>query len=298
MHKLIAVVGTNASGKSSLGVRLARAFDGEIVSADSRQVYRGMDLGSGKIRPEDMMGVKHHLLDVVEPGEFFSMADFQRLAYRAIDDICARGKIPFLVGGTGLYVDSVTKGYELSDKAPDLKYRDELETLSTPELYSMLMEKQPGLDIDPNNRNRVMRVLEKLHDGDSALPAARPRYDVLTLGVRWDRETLKKRIDERLDRRTAEGMIDEVRRLRAEGAGDEFLLKLGLEYRYITEYLTGVWPDEETMLKELSLAIKRFAKRQVTWFKRDESIYWLDMTANPYEEACGKIEDFLKNGNA
>ena len=298
MHKLIAVVGTNASGKSSLGVRLARAFDGEIVSADSRQVYRGMDLGSGKIRPEDMMGVKHHLLDVVEPGEFFSMADFQRLAYRAIDDICARGKIPFLVGGTGLYVESVTKGYELSDKAPDLKYRDELETLSTPELYSMLMAKQPGLDIDPNNRNRVMRVLEKLHDGDSALPAARPRYDVLTLGVRWDRETLKKRIDERRDRRSAEGMIDEVRRLRAEGAGDEFLLKLGLEYRYITEYLTGVWSDEETMLKELSLAIKRFAKRQVTWFKRDESIYWLDMTAKPYEEACGKIEEFLKNGNA
>ena len=298
MNKLIAVVGTNASGKSSLGVKLALAFNGEIVSADSRQVYRGMDLGSGKIRPEEMQGVPHHLLDVKKPGEFFSMADFQRLAYQAIDDICARGRTPFLVGGTGLYVDSVTKGYELSDKAPDLAYRDELETLSTPELYAMLRKKVPDIEIDPNNRNRVMRVLEKLHDGDSALPAACPRYDVLTLGVRWDRETLKARIDERLERRRAQGMIDEVRCLRAEGASDEFLLKLGLEYRYITEYLTGVRPGEEEMLSELSLAIKRFAKRQVTWFKRDESIYWLDMTKDPFEEACKRIEEFLKNGNA
>lgn len=294
MKKLIAVVGTNASGKSSLSVELAARFHGEIVSADSRQVYRRMDLGSGKITPEGMKGVPHHLLDVREPGEFFSMADFQALAYEAIDDIHARGKVPFLVGGTGLYVDSVTKGYVLSDRVPDLNYRDELEKRTTPELYQILLTLAPDIEIDAKNRNRVMRVLEKIHDGDDVRPSAEPRYEVLTLGVSWDRETLKRRIDERLDRRTAQGMIDEVRALREEGVSDQFLLKLGLEYRYITEYLTGVWPNEESMLAELSLAIKRFAKRQMTWFKKDGSIRWLDMTHDPAEEAAAYITDFLK----
>ncbi len=294
MDKLIAIVGTNASGKSSLGVELALRFNAEIVSADSRQVYRGMDLGSGKITPAGMRGVPHHLLDVCEPGDFFSMADFQRLAYAAIDDILARGRVPMLVGGTGLYVDSVTQGYELSDTAPDLAYRDELEKRSTEELYRMLLDLVPDADVDPANRNRVMRRLEKLHDGDCAQPSARPRYETLKIGVSWDRETLKKRIDERLDRRTAQGMIDEVRTLRARGASDEFLLKLGLEYRYITEYLTGRWPTEDEMLHELSLAIKRFAKRQMTWFKRDKSIHWLDMAGDPISEASALIEAFLQ----
>ncbi len=294
MDKLIAIVGTNASGKSSLGVELALHFNAEIVSADSRQVYRGMDLGSGKITPAGMRGVPHHLLDVCEPGDFFSMADFQRLAYAAIDDILARGRVPMLVGGTGLYVDSVTQGYELSDTAPDLAYRDELEKRSTEELYRMLLDLVPDADVDPANRNRVMRRLEKLHDGDCAQPSARPRYETLKIGVSWDRETLKKRIDERLDRRTTQGMIDEVRTLRARGASDEFLLKLGLEYRYITEYLTGRWPTEDEMLHELSLAIKRFAKRQMTWFKRDKSIHWLDMAGDPISEASALIEAFLQ----
>ncbi len=293
MNKLIAIVGPNASGKSSLGVALAKHFGGEIVSADSRQVFRFLDLGSGKISPEAMQGVPHHLLDVAEPNDFFSMADFQRLAYRAIDDIHARGRLPFLVGGTGLYVDSVTKGYVLSTVAPDLQYRDELEKLSTPELAQMLLQAVPDIVIDTKNRNRVMRVLEKLHDGDSAAPTAAPRYDTLTLGVYWDRETLKRRIDERLTRREAEGMIDEVRFLREKGASDEFLLKLGLEYRYITEYLRGEWGSEEEMLAELSLAIKRFAKRQMTWFKRDQTIVPLDMQGNYEEQARKEIEKFL-----
>ena len=123
MEKLIVIEGTNASGKSGLGVRLAEKYAGEIVSADSRQVFRGLDLGSGKITPEEMRGVKHHLIDVAEPNDFFSMHDFQRLAYRAIDSICARGRLPFLVGGTGLYVESVTAGYVMKESRPDLEYR-------------------------------------------------------------------------------------------------------------------------------------------------------------------------------
>ena len=198
LPKLVAVVGANASGKSSLGVALARAFDGEVVSADSRQVFRGLDLGSGKITPEEAQGVVHHLIDVAEPGAFFSMYDFQKLAYAAIDDILARGRQPFLVGGTGLYVASVTEGYVMSDRAPDLNYRAELETYSTDALYNMLLEKRPDIEIDRYNRNRVMRVLEKLHDGDDGHGQSEPRYETLKLGVGWDRETIRRRIDERL----------------------------------------------------------------------------------------------------
>lgn len=293
LPKLIVIEGTNASGKSGLGVRLAKAYSGEIVSADSRQVFKGYDLGSGKITPEEMMGVPHHLIDVCGSNEFFSMHDFQRLAYAAIDDMILRGVPPFLVGGTGLYVASVTDGYVMSDRQPDLAYRDELEKLETPQLYEMLRAAVPGIEIDPKNRNRVMRVLEKLHDGDDALPRSEPRYDCLKLGVTWPREILKQRIDERLDRRLEQGMIDEVRSLLNAGASVEFMMKLGLEYRYITQYLTGEFSTVGEMRDELSLAIKRFAKRQMTWFRRDKSIVWLDMAGDPFAEAKEWIDAFL-----
>lgn len=292
--KLIVVAGTNASGKSALGVKLAKLFDGEIVSADSRQVYRRMDLGSGKITPEETGGVPHHLIDVREPGEFFSMADFQRLAYEAIDDVLARGKTPFLVGGTGLYVAAVADGYRLSGVAPDLAYREELEKLTTPELYAALKEKLPQSDVEPNNRNRVMRLLEKLHDGDDVAPTKRPRYDCLKLGVTWPRDVLEKRIEERMTRRFRQGMIDEVRGLMEEGVGETFLLKLGLEYKLITQYLTGEISSEEELDRLLLIAIRQFAKRQKTWFRRDPEIRWLDMAADPVKEAEGYIRAFLE----
>ncbi len=293
MKKLIAIVGTNASGKSGLGVRLASRFGGEIISADSRQVFTGLDLGSGKIRPEEMMGVPHHLLDVCAPNDFYSMADFQKQAYEAIDDIHARGKQPFLVGGTGLYVASVTEGYLLSDKMPNLDYRDELEKLSTPELYDMLIKAVPDIEIDRNNRNRVMRVLEKIESGDDAIPSCEKKYETLKIGVSWDRETLKARIDERLERRVKEGMIEEVKTLLEGGATVEFMMKLGLEYRFITQYLTGEIASLDEMLDGLAKAIKKFAKRQMTWFRRDTEIHWLDMTNDPDNQAAELIEAFL-----
>ena len=290
--KLIVIEGTNASGKSGLGVALAREFGGEIVSADSRQVYAGMDLGSGKITPEEMNGVPHHLLDVRKPGEFFSMADFQALAYEAIDGILARGKVPFLVGGTGLYVDSVTEGYVLSDKKPDPALRAHLETFDTPALYGMLKEKIPDTDIDPRNRHRVMRALEKLEAGDEGPAPRQPRYETLKFGVTWPREILKERIDERLERRLEQGMTEEVRRMLDEGVSEEFLVKLGLEYKYLTWYLTGKIGYEQ-MKEELSAAIKRFAKRQMTWFRKDPAIIWLDMAGDPQAQARPAIQAFL-----
>ena len=294
MEKLIVIAGTNASGKSGLGIALARRFGGEVISADSRQVYRGLDLGSGKVTAEEAAGVPHHLLDVCDPGAFFTMADFQRLAYNAIEDIHARGRLPFLVGGTGLYVDAVCEGFVLSDIAPDLVYRRELEALPTERLYEMLAEKEPDTGIDPQNRNRVMRRLEKLHDGDTAGDRRQPRYQVLKLGVTWDRETLCRRIDERLERRMAQGMLDEVQRLLDQGVSEDFLYRLGLEYRYLSQYLLGKGGTEAYMLEELAKAIKRFAKRQMTWFRRDQTIHWLDMRREPEAEAEAWIRKFLE----
>ena len=291
--KLVVIEGTNASGKSGLGVALAANYGGEVVSADSRQVFRGLDLGSGKITPEEMQGVRHHLIDIAEPNEFFSMHDFQRLAYEAVDDIRARGKTPFLVGGTGLYVASVTEGYVMSDTEPDLEYRAYLETMDTPKLYEMLRELRPEMEIDEKNRNRVMRQLEKIHDGDDHSAPNAPRYDCLKLGVTWPRPVLRARIDERLDRRLEQGMIEEVQGLLDRGASVEFLKKLGLEYRFITQYLIGEIPDRNEMVELLRTAIKQFAKRQTTWFRRDKDIQWLDMAGDPFAEACEKIDRFL-----
>ena len=294
LPKLIVIEGTNASGKSSLGVTLAARFGGEIVSADSRQVYERLNLGSGKITPEEMQGVPHHLLDVRKPGEFFSMADFQRLAFEAIDGILSRGAVPFLVGGTGLYVDAVADGYELSDQAPDHSLRAHLETFDTPALYDMLKEKLPDTDIDPCNRHRVMRALERLAADDYRPTGKSPRYTLLKLGVTWPREILKQRIDERLEKRLSEGMVDEVKALLDEGISEEFLTKLGLEYKYLTWYLTGKIPYDQ-MVEELGNAIKKFAKRQMTWFRRDPHIHWLDMSADPIKEASEWIGSFLES---
>lgn len=294
LPKVVAVVGTNASGKSALGIELAKRYDAEIISADSRQVFRGLDLGSGKVTPEETQGVPHHLIDVREPGEFFSMADFQRLAYQAIDEIRGRGRLPMIVGGTGLYVDSVLDGYLLSDREPDLAYRAELEKLTTPQLYAMLLALKPDVQVEKNNRNRVMRIIERIHDGDDAVPGKQARVESLRLGVSWPRETVNRRIDERLQRRLEQGMIEEVQRLMDEGATTEFLLGLGLEYRFITQYLIGEIPDKQVMLSKLAIAIKQFAKRQMTWFRRNPEIVWLDMEGDAFAQACTAIDAFLK----
>ncbi|MBQ9263231.1 MAG: tRNA (adenosine(37)-N6)-dimethylallyltransferase MiaA [Clostridia bacterium] len=291
--KLIAIMGTNASGKSGLGVQLAVRYGGEVVSADSRQVFRRLDLGSGKITRSEMRGVPHHLIDVCEPGDFFSMADFQRLAYDAIDSVLERGRVPFLAGGTGLYVDAVIDGYELSDRAPDLKLREHLETFDTPALYEMLKARLPDTDIDPKNRNRVMRAIERIEADDYHPGKHTPRYEVLKIGVSWPREELKKRIDERLERRLQQGMVQEVQSLLDDGVSVEFLMKLGLEYRYLTRYLKGELGYDQ-MIEELGNAIKKFAKRQMTWFRREENLHWLDMAGDPEAQAAALIDVFLK----
>ena len=297
LPKLIVILGTTACGKSGLGVELARHVGGEIVSADSRQVYRGLDLGTGKVTEAEMGGVPHHLLDVVEPNESYSVAQFQRDAYAAIDDILARGKVPLLVGGTGLYVRAVAEGYTFRDSQPNPALRAELEQKSASELYAMFQEKT-GRTLsggEENNRHRLVRTMEKILSGEDLTETPRaPRYQVLQLGMTYPREELCRRIDERLLRRLDDGMVEEVARLREEGATDAFLEGLGLEYRYILWYLTGKLPSKEALIDELGRAIKRFAKRQMVWFQKDRDVLWLDTAGDPLAQAIQAADAFLR----
>ena len=295
LPKLVAVLGPTACGKSGLGVALARRFDGEVVSADSRQVYRGLNLGTGKITPEEMEGVPHHMLDVVDPGEMYSVADFQAGAYAAIADILSRGKVPFLVGGTGLYLRSVTEGFVFSAAQPDPALREKLEALSTPELRA-LVEEKTGAALsggEENNRQRLIRAAEKVLSGGWETPPAKPRYHCLLLGVTYPRQTVCDRIDQRLQARIDAGMIDEVANLRAAGVSDEFLDRLGLEYRFILHFLQGDVRDLEELKILLGTAIKQFAKRQMSWFRKDKNVLWLDMEADPIAQAAQAVSAFL-----
>ena len=294
--KLIVILGVTACGKSGLGVTLAKEYNGEVVSADSRQVYQGLDLGSGKITRSEMEGVPHHLLDVAQPGESYSVALFQQQAYEAIDAIATRGRLPFLVGGTGLYVRAVTEGYTFHAAPPDPALRAQLDALSTQELREKLLQAGVSLDTDAwNNRPRLVRLIEKQRSGDNPRQEAQrqPRYETLLLGVRYPRETVCRRIDQRLLAWLEAGMVEEVAALREKGVSDAFLEGLGLEYRYILHYLTGAIPSREALVDELGRAIKRFAKRQVSWFKKDQNVHWLDMEAQPEQEASALIRDFL-----
>ncbi len=294
MNKIIAIVGPTATGKSSLGIELARHYSGEIVSADSRQVYRHLDLGTGKVTREEMALVRHHLIDILDLNEPTSMADYQSLAYTALDDIISRGKLPFLVGGTGLYLRSVIDGYNLSDAEPDEALRASLSEKSRDELLGILAE-YGEFEITPEvSRRRIIRMIEKLSAGFPLEDSATARYDTLKLGITFPRDVLRERILTRLDARIKEGMIDEVERVLSLGATPEFLLGLGLEYRYTYKYLNGEYSGFDEYRETLYREICKFAKRQKTWFRREEDIIWLNPEGDMTAEAIAYIDDFLK----
>ncbi len=296
-NKLVSIVGTTASGKSSLGIELAEHYGTEIVSADSRQVYRHLDLGTGKVTPEEMARVKHHLIDILDLNEPFSMAEFQPLAYAAIDDISSRGMLPLLVGGTGLYTRSVVEGYNLVDVPPNDELRKTLSQKSADELRAILKNYGVTEIAGEVSERRMIRMIEKLSAGVSAESESAPRYDVLQLGMTFDRDTLYRRIGERLDDRIKAGMIDEVERIVKLGATPEFLEKLGLEYRYTYRYISGQYPSFDDYRAELYKEICHFAKRQMTWFRKEKSIIWLDTAGDTFTEARELIDRFMENTN-
>ncbi len=294
MEKLVVIAGTNASGKSDLGVRIAQEINGEVISADSRQVFKGLDLGSGKISPDEMKGVPHHLLDVAEPDTYFSLAHYQRLAYEAIDDVVAREKRPLLVGGTGLYINAVVDGYELEPGEPLESVRKKVEGMNCEELLEVIKSADPlgAGALDPNNKRRLERAAEKVLTGKTLSNSAHKRYDTLVLGVTWPRAELYERIEERLKRRLKENMIGEVEDLRSAGVSDDFLYRLGLEYRYSLLYLQGKM-TYEMFYEELFKEIRHLAKEQMTWFKKRKDMIWINMKDDPLGKALEHINAFL-----
>lgn len=293
--KMIVIAGTNASGKSGLAIELAKKYSGRVVSADSRQVFKGLDLGSGKVTSEEMQGIPHYLIDVALPNDFFSLSDYQKKAYTAIDECLKDGVLPFLTGGTGLYINSVVDGYKLNTSAPDMELRKDVEAKSIEELIEIIGKNAPARlkELDLKNKRRLERAVEKIMAGDINENPSEPLYDTLVLGVTWPREVLYERIKVRLDKRLEEGMIDEVRNLRSNGATDEFLYKLGLEYRYILMYLRGEFKDYDSFYNKLFMEIRHLAKEQMTWFRKRKDMHWIDMQRDPFGEAVQLIDEFL-----
>ncbi|MFH1079514.1 MAG: tRNA (adenosine(37)-N6)-dimethylallyltransferase MiaA [Pseudomonadota bacterium] len=282
---LIVILGPTASGKTALAVQLASLLGSEIISADSRQIYRGMDLGTGKDISEYYvrgLAIPRHLIDIVDPNDDFSVFDYQQRFFRCFTEISSRGVLPFLVGGTGLYLESVLKEYRMYEAPKDTALRNELATASMEGLVRrfLAVHPRPHNKSDLMDRSRLIRAIEIAeHSLHHPLLPDVPRVEALVAGVRWERRLLRQRITERLRQRLASGMIEEVRLLHASGISWERLHYFGLEYRYIGLYLQKIL-DYQTMFETLNTKIHQFAKRQETWFRRMERngtvIHWLD----------------------
>lgn len=300
--KVLVILGTTASGKTSLGVKLAAALNGEIISADSRQVFKGMDIGTGKDLKEYRVAgkkIKYHLIDVVSPNTKFDLAKYRKLAVCAIDKILEKGKLPIIVGGSGLYLQALVDNYELSSVKPNLARRLILEKMTALELLEIISKLKPEFaarlnNSDRHNARRLVRYLEIIEQGSSneAKKKESP-YDFLLLGLTWPDNILRERIEYRLlERLEKENLIAEVNKLHAQGVSFERLKSFGLEYKFVSLHLLGELSYQE-MVSKLTTAIYRFAKRQKTWFRRWEKqgvkINWIkDLAA-----ANKKISKFL-----
>ena len=276
--KIIVILGQTSTGKSDFAVEIAKKISGEIISADSRQVYRVMDLGTGKITKREMRGVPHHLLDVASPKKVFSVSDYKKLTDKKIKEIIKRGKVPILCGGTGFYIDAVVSGTILPEVPPNLKLRATLAKKSAEVLFKMLKKLDPARakNIDSKNPVRLIRAIEIA----KALGKVPPRqdlgrYEVLKIGLTLPDEILKKRIYTRLLARLKKGMLKEIENLHKSGVSWKRMNELGLEYRYGALYLQGKITKKE-MIEKLNIESWHYAKRQKTWFKRDKDIIWID----------------------
>ncbi len=279
MSKVIVIVGPTASGKSALAVRLAQKIHGEIISADSRQVYRGMNLGTGKITRKEMMGIPHHLINVVSPRQNFTVSHYQKLAKEAIKKIIDKKRTPIVVGGTGLYIQSLIDGISIPAVKPDSLLRRTLQKKTAPELFSILKRLDPrrARNIEKDNPRRLIRAIEIVKKTGKPVPSLKINplpYPVLFIGTKKNKKELKKLIHRRLAQRLKKGMLKEIQRLKESGVSWRRLQDFGLEYRYISFYLQGKISYQE-MRSKLEKAIEHYAKRQITWFKRDARIHWI-----------------------
>lgn len=294
-QKLIVILGPTATGKTSLSIKLAKIFSGEIISADSRQVYKGLDIGSGKITKKEKNGIRHYLLDIASPKRRFTVAQYQKLATKAVKNIQKRGKLPFLVGGTGFYIQSVVDNIAIPEVRPNWTLRKKLEKISAEEIFLILKNLNPARakTIDPKNPRRLIRAIEiaLAHHRRPTSVTYRRRasltFDVMQIGIKKDKEELKILIHKRLQKRIKD-IIAEVNKMHENNLSWKRLEELGLEYRFVAQYLQGNIPYQE-MSDKLQKEIEHFAKRQMTWFKRDKRIHWVKNQS----EAEKLIKNFL-----
>ena len=298
--KIVVVVGPNASGKSEFAVRLAKKINGEIISADSRQIYKGLDIGSGKITKKEMRGVPHHCLSVADPKKVFTALDFKKCAEKVITEIYHSGKTPIIAGGTGFYIDAALGRIKLGGVPPNLKLRKKLANKSPAELLKMLKKLDPARakTIEQKNPRRLIRAIEIAKAAQKPQTKFRSLIDlnlvwgkkakVTWLGIKRPPEELKKRIHNRLLRRL-QGIIQETKKLHRQGLSWMRLFDLGLEYRYVSFYLRGKLSKND-MVRQLEIAIWHYAKRQMTWFKKNKEICWVKNE----KEALGLLKNALK----
>lgn len=289
---VIVIVGPTASGKSDLAIKLARKFNGEIISADSRQVYRGLDIGTGKVTKKEMAGIPHHLLDVASPKKQFTVVEFKRLAEQKIKEIIGRNKLTIIVGGTGFWIDALVFNFSLPNVPPDKKLRRKLYLKGATELFKILKKLDPerAKKIDRHNPRRLIRAIEIAMSQDASQPLRKkPLYKPLWIGALIPKNKLYKRIRLRLDKRLRSGMINEAKNLRRSGLGWKRFYELGLEYRFLADLLKKKISKKE-FVAGLNTAIRQYAKRQMTWFKRNKKIHWVKSG----KEAKKLTADFLK----
>jgi len=291
-RKIIAVVGPTSSGKSALGIYLAQKLGGEVISADSRQVYKGLDIGTGKVTKKEMAGVPHHLLDVASSKKVFTADDFVKKAERVINTSIYRSILPIIVGGTGFYVDALLGRLVIPNVPPNPALRARLEKKNIEELYTMLKKKDfaRAKTIEPKHKRRIIRAIEIATAlGKNPTPAKNEKYEVLWLGLSPAPAKLKSNIHKRLLARMKQGMIAEAKRLHAQGLSYKRMEELGLEYRALARHLQGKTTRAE-MLAKLEREINKYAKRQMRWFKRNKDIRWVGDKA----EALKLSEAFLQ----
>ncbi len=299
--KLILLAGPTAVGKTEASLRLAQYFDGEIISGDSMQVFRGFDIGTAKIKPTEMKGIPHHLIDVKDANDAFSAAEFKRLVDEKIADITARGRLPLLVGGTGFYLDSVIYDYDFAHAAEDKTYRaflqKEAEQKGNDYLYQKLRDIDPQSckKIHLHDTKRIIRALEVYHVTGQPLSSmavgidrTKPRYHMAYMALDMARKRLYERINERVDAMIAQGWLEEVRQLLAKGADKNSLAMQGLGYRHLNWYLDGMYSWEKTV-ELIKRDTRHFAKRQLTWFRHDANIHWLSKEGLTEDEVVRRL---------
>lgn len=290
-EKVVVICGPTASGKTALSIELAKKINGEIVSADSMQIYKDMNIGTAKPTIEEMQGIKHYLLDFISPEERYSVAQYKQDAKIAIKEIIKKGKTPIIVGGTGLYVDSLIYEIEYNDIEIDGNYRKELEKKIEKQGLETLYKEALQIDpiamekISPNDKKRIMRVLEiykstgKTKTQQELESRKNPvEYDYRVFAINWDREVLYQRINKRVDIMIEQGLIDEVKYILKKY--DKFPTAMqGLGYKEVVDYINGIYTKEE-MIEKIKMETRRYAKRQLTWFRKNEQTIWLDGTNN------------------